>query len=111
MRWPSGESNGVSSRPGISLPNFTHFTIRGIDPTMIDLIIVATITQAMFFSATACLVHDRLSAKRAWGFDLSAACSGFVYALMTGAQFISNGSHKRVLVIGADTMTRILGFT
>jgi 3-oxoacyl-[acyl-carrier-protein] synthase-3 len=64
----------------------------------------------MIFPATACLVQDRIGASRAWGFDLSAACSGFVYALTTGAQFIESGAHKKVLVIGAEVMSSILDF-
>jgi 3-oxoacyl-[acyl-carrier-protein] synthase-3 len=64
----------------------------------------------MFFPATACLVQDRLGAKKAWGFDLSAACSGFTYALTVGAQFVGAGTHKKVLVIGSDTMSSILDY-
>lgn len=80
------------------------------DPTEIDLIIVATVTPDMFFPATACLVQDRLGAKRAWGFDLSAACSGFAYALTVGAQFVGSGAHKKALVIGSDVMSSILDY-
>jgi 3-oxoacyl-[acyl-carrier-protein] synthase-3 len=65
----------------------------------------------MMFPATACLVQDRIGAKKAWGFDLSGACSGFVYALTVGAQFVGAGSHKKVMVIGSDVMTSILDFT
>jgi 3-oxoacyl-[acyl-carrier-protein] synthase-3 len=79
-------------------------------PEEIDLIIVASVTPDMMFPATACLVQDRIGAKRAWGFDLSAACSGFVYALTVGAQFAGAGTHKKVLVIGADIMTSILDY-
>jgi 3-oxoacyl-[acyl-carrier-protein] synthase III len=80
------------------------------DPAEIDLIIVASVTPDMFFPATACLVQDRLGAKNAWGFDLSAACSGFTYALTVGAQFVAAGTHKKVLVIGSDTMSSILDY-
>jgi 3-oxoacyl-[acyl-carrier-protein] synthase-3 len=80
------------------------------DPAEIDLIVVASVTPDMFFPATACLVQDRLGAKNAWGFDLSAACSGFAYALTVGAQFVGSGTHKKVLVIGSDVMTSILDF-
>ncbi|HXK61747.1 MAG TPA: beta-ketoacyl-ACP synthase III, partial [Acidobacteriota bacterium] len=59
---------------------------------------------------TACLIQDRIGAKNAWGFDLSGACSGFLYALMTGAQFIETGRHKKVLVVGADIMSSIIDF-
>ena len=77
----------------------------------IDLIIVASVTPDMFFPATACLVQDRIGAKKAWGFDLSAACSGFAYALTVGAQFVGAGTHKKVMVIGSDTMTAVLDYT
>ena len=80
------------------------------DATELDLIVVASVTPDMFFPATACLVQDRLGAKRAWGFDLSAACSGFVYALTVGAQFVGSGAHKKVMVIGSDVMSSILDY-
>jgi len=83
---------------------------RGIDASEIDLIIVATVTPDMMFPSTACLVQHKIGAKNAWGFDLSGACSGFIYALATGSQFIAAGSHKKVLVIGADVMTSIIDF-
>src|SRR5271170_4773276 len=81
---------------------------RGIEPSEVEAIIVATVTPDMFFPSTACLVQDKLGAKGAWGFDLSAACSAFVYALQAGTQFIATGAHKKVLVIGADVMSSIL---
>jgi 3-oxoacyl-[acyl-carrier-protein] synthase III len=84
---------------------------RGVNANEIDMIVVATVTPDMFFPATACLIQDRLGAKNAWGFDLSAACSGFLYALTVGAQFVGSGSHKKVLVIGSDVMTSILDFS
>jgi 3-oxoacyl-[acyl-carrier-protein] synthase-3 len=83
---------------------------RGIGADELDLIVVATVTPDMLFPATACLVQDRIGAKRAWGFDISAACSGFVYALTVGAQFVETGRHRKVLVIGADVMTSILDY-
>jgi 3-oxoacyl-[acyl-carrier-protein] synthase-3 len=83
---------------------------KGVDPNEIELIVVATVTPDMFFPATACLIQNRLGATKAWGFDLSGACSGFVYALTVGAQFVGAGSHKKVLVIGSDVMTSILDF-
>ena len=83
---------------------------RGIAASEIDLIVVATVTPDMLFPATACLIQDKLKASRAWGFDISAACSGFVYALTLGAQFIESGAHQKVLVIGADVMTSILDY-
>ncbi len=84
---------------------------RGVAATELDAIIVCTVTPDMLFPATACLVQDRLGAKGAWGFDLVAACSGFVYGLTTAAHFVMCGTHKKVLVIGADTMSRIIDYT
>src|SRR5882762_11142359 len=72
---------------------------RGIGAEELDAIIVCTVTPDMAFPATACLVQNRLGAKRAWGFDLSAACSGFAYALTVGAQFVGSGAHRKVMVI------------
>jgi 3-oxoacyl-[acyl-carrier-protein] synthase III len=86
-------------------------TQRGLNPTDIEAIIVGTVTPDMFFPSTACLVQEKLGAKGAWGFDLSAACSAFIYGLQTGAQFIGTGAHKRVLVIGADVMSSIIDYT
>ncbi|CAN5509235.1 ketoacyl-ACP synthase III [soil metagenome] len=84
---------------------------RGIAPTEVEVIIVATVTPDMFFPATACLVQDKLGAKGAWGFDLSAACSGFPYALQVGAKLVESGVHKKVLVIGADVMSSVIDYT
>jgi 3-oxoacyl-[acyl-carrier-protein] synthase-3 len=84
---------------------------RGIDASDLDAIIVGTVTPDMFFPSTACLVQHKLGAKNVWGFDISAACSAFVYALQTGAQFIATGSHKKVMVIGADVMSSIIDYT
>jgi 3-oxoacyl-[acyl-carrier-protein] synthase-3 len=83
---------------------------RGVDPADVDLIVVGTVTPDMLFPSTACIVQDKLKARRAWGFDVSAACSGFTYALAVGAQFVATGAHRKVLVIGADVMTSILNF-
>src|SRR5437879_2369403 len=80
------------------------------NPGDLDLIVVASVTPDMMFPATACLVQDRIGAKNAWGFDLSAACAGFAYALTVGAQFVGAGTHKKVLVIGSDTMSSILDY-
>jgi 3-oxoacyl-[acyl-carrier-protein] synthase-3 len=84
---------------------------RGVNPTDVNTIIVCTVTPDMFFPSTACLVQNGLGAIGAWGFDLSAACSGFVYGLTTAAHLVGSGTHKRVLVIGSDTMSRILDYT
>src|SRR3954469_11195537 len=83
---------------------------RGIDASEIEAIVVATVTPDMLFPSTACLVQHKLGAKGAWGFDLSAACSAFLYALQTGAQFIQTGAHKKVLAIGADVMSSIINY-
>jgi len=83
---------------------------RGISAKEIEAILVATVTPDTFFPATACLVQHRLGAAGAWGFDLSAACSGFLYALSTGAQFIVSGTHQKVLVVGADVMSSIINY-
>jgi 3-oxoacyl-[acyl-carrier-protein] synthase III len=76
----------------------------------IELIVVASVTPDMLFPATACLVQNKIGATHAWGFDLSAACSGFVFALTVGAQFVGAGTHKNALVIGSDVMTSILDY-
>jgi len=84
---------------------------RGITADELDAIIVATVTPDMMFPATACLVQDKIGASKAWGFDLSAGCSQFVYALQVGAQFVATGAHKKVMVIGADVMSSIIDYT
>ncbi len=83
---------------------------RGIGADELDLIVVATVTPDMLFPATGCLVQELIGAKKAWAFDVSAACSGFAYALTVGAQFVETGRHKKVMVIGADVMTSILDY-
>ncbi len=84
---------------------------RGVDPAELDMIIICTVTPDMLFPSTACLVQNALGARGAWGFDLIAACSGFVYGLTTGAHMVAGGAHRKVLVIGADTMSRIIDYT
>jgi 3-oxoacyl-[acyl-carrier-protein] synthase III len=84
---------------------------RGMEPSQIEVIVLGTVTPDMFFPSTACVVQDKLGAKGAWGFDLSAACSAFLYSLQVGAQFIVSGAHKRVLAIGADVMSSIIDYT
>src|SRR6202051_3154400 len=83
---------------------------RGMDASDLDAILVGTVTPDMLFPSTACLVQHKLGAKGAWGFDLSAACSAFLYSLQTGAQFIASGVHKRGLVIGADVMSSVIDY-
>jgi 3-oxoacyl-[acyl-carrier-protein] synthase-3 len=84
---------------------------RGIDPSEIEVIIVCTVTPDHMFPSTACLVQNGLGAKGAWGFDLSAACSSFVYGTTTAANLVMSGRYKKVLVIGAETMSRIIDYT
>jgi len=84
---------------------------RGFEPSDIEAIIVGTVTPDMLFPSTACIVQQKLGAKGAWGFDLSAACSAFLYSVQVGAQFIASGSHKRVLAIGSDVMSSIIDYT
>jgi 3-oxoacyl-[acyl-carrier-protein] synthase III len=84
---------------------------RGIQASELDAILVCTVTPDMFFPSTACLVQNQIGATRAWGFDLIAACSGFLYGLTTAAHLVAAGTHKMVLVIGSDTMSRIIDYT
>jgi 3-oxoacyl-[acyl-carrier-protein] synthase III len=84
---------------------------RGISPEEIDCLIVATVTPDMTFPATANIVCDKVGAIHAWGFDLSAACSGFLYAITSGAMYIESGRYKKVIVIGADKMSAIVDYS
>ncbi|HNR39359.1 MAG TPA: beta-ketoacyl-ACP synthase 3, partial [Acidobacteriota bacterium] len=84
---------------------------RGIEPADIDLIIIPTVTPDMFFPSTACVVQEKIGAKNAWGFDLSGACSGFIFALAVGEKFVRTGVHRRVVVVGAETMSSIVDYT
>ena len=84
---------------------------RGFTAADIELIVLGTVTPDMLFPSTACVVQNKLGAKGAWGFDLSAACSAFVYSLQVAAQFIATGAHKRVLAIGSDVMSSIIDYT
>ncbi|MBK7285783.1 MAG: ketoacyl-ACP synthase III [Flavobacteriales bacterium] len=86
-------------------------TKRGIDPIEIDLLICCTVTPDMQFPASANIVCDKVGAKNAWSFDLNAACSGFLFGLVTGAQFIETGKYKKVVVVGADKMSSIIDYT
>ncbi len=87
------------------------FNKHNVSPDEIDVIIVATVTPDMFFPATACLVQEKIGANNAWGFDLSAACSGFLFAFQTGCSLVESGRYKKVLVIGADKMSAITDYT
>ena len=84
---------------------------RGIGPEEVDVIVVASVTPDMFFPSTACLIQEKIGAKNAWGFDLSAACSGFLYALVVGEQLVRSGAYKKVLVVGSDKMSSITDYT
>ncbi len=84
---------------------------RGIDPAEIDCMICATVTPDMIFPATANIICDKIGAVNAWGFDLSAACSGFLFALTTGAALIESGRYKKIIIIGADKMSAIVDYT
>ena len=83
----------------------------GVTPDQIGFIVVGTTTPDTIFPSTACLLQEKIGAKRAWGFDLGAACSGFTYALTTGMQMIATGAHDHVLVVGADVMSSIIDYT
>ena len=83
---------------------------RGISPEEIDLMIIGTVTPDFVFPATANVVCDKVGATNAWGYDLSAACSGFIFGLTTGAQFIETGKYKKVVVVGADKMSSIIDY-
>jgi 3-oxoacyl-[acyl-carrier-protein] synthase-3 len=82
-----------------------------VNPDEIDLIIVASVTPDMFFPSTACLVQRKIGASTAWGYDISAACSGFLFAFQTGCSFVESGQYNKVLVIGADKMSSITDYT
>ena len=84
---------------------------RGIDPMEIDLLICCTVTPDMQFPATANIVCDKVGARNAWGFDINAACSGFLYGLTTGSQFIETGRCKKVVLVGCDKMSSIIDYT
>jgi 3-oxoacyl-[acyl-carrier-protein] synthase-3 len=101
-----GATSDLAARAALDL-----FEKHKVNPEEIDAIIVATVTPDMFFPATACLVQNKIGAKNAWGFDLSAACSGFLFAFQTGASLIESGRYKKVLVIGADKMSSIVDYT
>jgi 3-oxoacyl-[acyl-carrier-protein] synthase III len=102
--------NGASSDLGAGAVR-AMLRNRNISAEEIDVLIVATVTPDMFFPSTACLIQDKIGARRAWGFDLSAACSGFIFALYVGAQLIETGAHKKVVVVGADKMSSIVDYT
>ena len=82
----------------------------GLTPDDIGFIVVGTVTPDMFFPSTACLIQEKIGARRAWGFDLSAACSAFTYSLTTASQFVASGAYDHALVVGADVMSSIIDY-
>ena len=103
-----GEGKGTSD---LAIPAVLELCKkRGITPAEIDCLIVATVTPDMVFPATANIVCDKIGAVNAWGYDLSAACSGFLFALTTGATYIESGRYKKVVVVGADKMSAIVDY-
>jgi 3-oxoacyl-[acyl-carrier-protein] synthase III len=102
----NGATSDLAARAALDL-----LEKHNVNPEEIDAIIVATVTPDMFFPATACLVQNKIGATNAWGFDVSAACSGFLFALQSGASLIESGRYKKVLVIGADKMSSIVDYT
>jgi 3-oxoacyl-[acyl-carrier-protein] synthase-3 len=104
-----GENKGMSDMAAEAVKGLLEKT--GTKPEEIDLLICTTITPDMVFPATANIICDKIGAKNAWGFDLGAACSGFLYGLTTGSKFIETGAHKKVVVVGGDKMSSIIDYT
>ena len=115
------QRTGIKQRhivdPGVATSDLAAEAARkaieraGLKPTDIDFIVVGTTTPDMFFPSTACLLQDKIGATHAWGYDLSAACSGFTYALTTAANMVAAGSSRHALVVGADVMSSIIDYT
>ncbi|WP_026968337.1 beta-ketoacyl-ACP synthase III [Algoriphagus terrigena] len=103
-----GENQGTSVMGAAAVKGLLEKT--GTDPMDIELIICATVTPDMPFPAAANLIADQVGAKKSYSFDVSAACSGFLYALQLGSQFIQSGTHKKVIVVGADKMSAIVDY-
>jgi len=104
-----GENKGMSDMAAEAVKGLLEKT--GTKPEEVDLLICTTITPDMVFPATANIICDKIGAKNAWGFDLGAACSGFLYGLTTGSKFIETGAHKKVVVVGGDKMSSIIDYT
>jgi 3-oxoacyl-[acyl-carrier-protein] synthase-3 len=104
-----GENLGTSDMAAEAIKKLLAKT--NTKPEEIELIICSTVTPDMVFPATANIISDKVGLKNAWGYDLAAACSGFLFALTTGAQFIESGKHKKVIVVGADKMSSIVDYT
>jgi len=113
----TGICNRFIAAPGVATSDLATAAAKQlleryqVDPLTIDAILLCTVTPDMLFPSTACLVQNNIGARKAWGFDLVAACSGFVYGLTTAAHLAMAGTHKRVMVIGSDTMSRIIDYT
>ncbi|MBS1652641.1 MAG: ketoacyl-ACP synthase III [Bacteroidetes bacterium] len=104
-----GENKGVSE---MCVPAIEQMLKkRGITAKEIDMVIVGTVTGDYVFPSTSNVICDKIGATNAWGFDLSAACSGFIYALSTASQFIETGKYKKIVVVGADKMSSIIDYT
>ena len=103
-----GEGNGSSVMGAEAVKGLCKK--RGISPEEIDLIICCTVTADHIFPATANIISDKIGATNAFGFDLNAACSGFLYGVVTGSKFIESGSHKKVIVVGVDKMSSIVDY-
>ena len=104
-----GEGKGTSDMAANAIKKLLDK--KGIDPLEIDLVICATVTPDLVFPATANIICDKVGMKNAFGYDLMAACSGFIYALVTGSKFVESGQYKKVLVVGADKMSSIIDYT
>ena len=104
-----GEGKGTSDLAAPAVLEICHK--RGIHPEEIDCLICCTVTPDMLFPATANIICHKIGAKNAWGFDLEAACSGFLYGLTTGAALVESGRYKKVVVVGADKMSAIVDFS
>ena len=104
-----GEGQGTSVIGAEAVKGLLEKT--GTSPEEIDLLICATCTPDMQFPATANIICDKVGAKNAFGYDINAACSGFIYALITGSKFIESGTHKKVIIVGADKMSSIIDYT
>jgi 3-oxoacyl-[acyl-carrier-protein] synthase-3 len=103
-----GEGKGSSDMAVMALEDL--FKRSGVDPKEIELVICATTTPDMQFPATANVICDKAGMTNAWGYDVNAACSGFLFALTVGAQFIETGRHKKIVVIGVDKMSSIMNY-
>jgi len=104
-----GEGKGVTEMAKVAVEKLLEK--RGIGPEEIDLVIFCSVTPDKIFPASANIVSAKVGMSNAFGYDLNAACSGFIYGLVTGSKFIESGSHKKVIVIGADKMSAIIDYT